>query len=78
MRVEYAEVKVASKNKYAEAQSMMEDALKKFSEAEEKMRAAESLEVEASRYHRSAERKLHEVEEREDDLRKRILSSNSE
>lgn len=78
MRAEYAEVKVASDSKFAEARSMVEDALKKLTEAEEKKRAAESLEAEASRYHRTAERKLHEVEQREDDLRRRIMSSKSE
>lgn len=78
MRAEYAEVKVAADSKFAEARNMVEDALKKLTEAEEKKRAAESLEAEATRYHRTAERKLHEVEEREDDLRRRILSSKSE
>lgn len=78
MRAEYAEVKVASDSKFAEARNMVEDALKKLTEAEEKKRAAESLEAEATRYHRTAERKLHEVEEREDDLRRRIVSSKAE
>lgn len=78
MRAEYAEVKVAADCKFAEARDMVEDALKKLTEAEEKMRSAESLEAEATRYHRTAERKLHEVEEREDDLRRRIMSSKSE
>ncbi|KAL0332373.1 UNVERIFIED_CONTAM: protein CROWDED NUCLEI 4 [Sesamum calycinum] len=78
MRTEYAEVKVAAESKFAEARSMMEDALRKLTEAEDKMRAAKSLEAEASRYHRTAERKLHEVEEREDALRRRIISSKSD
>lgn len=78
MRAEYAEVKVAADSKFAEARKMVEDALKKMTEAEEKMHRAESLEAEAARYHRTAERKLHEVEEREDDLRRRIMSSKSE
>lgn len=78
MRAEYAEVKVAAESKFTEARSMVEDALRKLTEAEDKMRAAESLEAEASRYHRTAERKLHEVEEREDDLRRRIMASKSE
>ncbi|KAL8472840.1 hypothetical protein ACS0TY_029892 [Phlomoides rotata] len=75
MRAEYAEVKVAADSKFVEARKMVDDALKKLTEAEEKMRRAESLEAEATRYHRTAERKLHEVEEREDDLRRRITSS---
>lgn len=78
MRAEYAEVKVTADIKFSEARNMVEDSLKKLTEAEEKMRAAESLEAEATRYHRTAERKLHEVEDREDDLRRRILSSKSE
>ena len=56
----------------------MEDALKKLSEADAKKHAAESLEAEASRYHSAAERKLHEVEAREDDLRRRATSFKTE
>ncbi|CAA0817222.1 Protein CROWDED NUCLEI 4 [Striga hermonthica] len=78
MRAEYAEVKVASETKFAEARSMVDDAIEKLTAADEKSRAAELLEAEAKRYHRTAERKLHEVEEREDDLRRRILSSKSD
>ncbi|GER28196.1 nuclear matrix constituent protein 2 [Striga asiatica] len=78
MRAEYAEVKVASETKFAEARSMVDDAIEKLTAADEKSRAAEFLEAEAKRYHRTAERKLHEVEEREDDLRRRILSSKSD
>lgn len=57
---------------------MIEDAQKKSAEAEAKLRVAESLEAEASRYHRTAERKLREVEDREDDLRRRMISFKSE
>ncbi|XP_075501393.1 uncharacterized protein LOC142539671 [Primulina tabacum] len=78
MRVEYAEVKVSAESKYAEAQNMVEDGNNKLLEADEKRRAAELLELEASRYHRMAERKLHEVEEREDDLRRRMTTLKSE
>ncbi|KAL6573080.1 hypothetical protein OROHE_002556 [Orobanche hederae] len=78
MRAEYAEVKIAAETKFSEARRMVDDALKKLTDSEEKMRAAESLEAEASRYHRTAERKLHEVEEREDDLRRRIMSLKSD
>lgn len=78
MRAELAEAKVAAETKLAEARNMMENAQKKFMEAEEKLHAAESLEAEASRFHRNAERRLREVEDREDDLRRRIMSFKSE
>ncbi|KAL8117838.1 uncharacterized protein LOC141723420 isoform X2 [Apium graveolens] len=78
LRAEYAETKVSADSKLAEARSMMEDALKKLSEADAKMLAAESLEAEAGRFHRAAERKLHEVEAREDDLRRRAASFKTE
>lgn len=78
MRAECAEAKVASDNKLAEAQSMMENAQKKYAEAEGKLHKAESLEAEASLYHRTAERKLREVESREDDLRRQTLLFKSE
>ncbi|XP_073139818.1 uncharacterized protein [Henckelia pumila] len=78
MRAEYAEVKVAAESKYAEAQNMVEDANNKLSEADEKRRSAEFLELEANRYHQIAERKLHEVQEREDDLRRRMTALKSE
>ncbi|XP_052196996.1 protein CROWDED NUCLEI 4 isoform X1 [Diospyros lotus] len=78
MRAECAEAKVAADSKLSEARNMVEDAQKKFSDAEEKLRAAESLEVEANRYRRAAERKLHEVEAREDDLRRRMISFKAE
>ncbi|XP_073041157.1 uncharacterized protein [Primulina eburnea] len=78
MRAEYAEVKVSSESKYAEAQNMVEDGNNKLLEADEKRRAAELLELEASHYHRMAERKLHEIEEREDDLRRRMTTLKSE
>ncbi|XP_057491664.1 protein CROWDED NUCLEI 4-like [Actinidia eriantha] len=74
MRAECAETKVAADSKLCEGRSMVENAEKKFAEAEAKLHAAKSLEAEASRYHRTAERKLHEVEAREDDLRRRISS----
>ena len=78
MRAECAETKVAADSKLCEGRSMVENAEKKFAEAEAKLHAAESLEAEASRYHRTAERKLHEVEAREDDLRRRISSFKTE
>ncbi|GFY86675.1 branched-chain amino acid aminotransferase 5 [Actinidia rufa] len=74
MRAECAETKVAADCKLCEGRSMVENAEKKFAEAEAKLHAAKSLEAEASRYHRTAERKLHEVEAREDDIRRRISS----
>ena len=39
---------------------------------------AESLQAEAKRYHNVAERKLHDVEAREDNLRRQIISFKSE
>lgn len=57
---------------------MIEDAQRKYVEAEAKLHAAESLQAEANRFHRAAERKLKEVEMREDDLSKRIVSFKSE
>ncbi|XP_062005257.1 protein CROWDED NUCLEI 4 [Rosa rugosa] len=74
MRAESAETKVAAECKLAEARNILEDAQKKFTEAEGKLLLAESLQAEASRYHRVAERKMVEVEAREDDLRRNILS----
>ncbi|KAF2295644.1 hypothetical protein GH714_033398 [Hevea brasiliensis] len=71
MRAESAETKVAADCKLADARSMVEDAQKKYMDAEAKMRAAEALQAEASQYRRAAERKLQEVEAREDDLGRR-------
>ncbi|KAK9135258.1 hypothetical protein Syun_014588 [Stephania yunnanensis] len=78
IRAEYAESKVAADSKMAEARNMLEDAQKKFSDAEIKMRSVVSLQEDANRYHRAAERKLHEVEEREDDVRRRLTIFKSE
>ncbi|KAK9109799.1 hypothetical protein Sjap_017859 [Stephania japonica] len=78
IRAEYAESKVAADSKMAEARNMLEDAQKKFSEAEIKMCSVESLQEDANRYRRAAERKLQEVEEREDDVRRRLTTFKSE
>ncbi|KAF7809963.1 protein CROWDED NUCLEI 4 [Senna tora] len=78
MRAECAETKVAADSKFAEAQRLIDEAQKKFTEAEAKVRAAESLQAEANRYNNIAERKLRDVEAREDDLRRRTLSFKSE
>jgi DNA repair exonuclease SbcCD ATPase subunit len=78
MRTESAEIKVSADSKLAEGRRMVEDAQKKFTEAEAKLHSAESLQAEATRYQRTAERKLQEVEAREDDLRKHIISFKSE
>ena len=78
MRAESAETKVAAESKLVEARNMLEDAQKKFTEAEGKLLLAESLQAEASRYHHVAERKMVEVEAREDDLRRNILSFKTE
>ncbi|CAH9111329.1 unnamed protein product [Cuscuta europaea] len=74
MRTEYAEAKVAAETQLAEARRLMEDAQKKYTEAESKMCMAESLETEARRFRSTAQRKLNEVEAREDDLRRQILA----
>ncbi|KAJ9177413.1 hypothetical protein P3X46_012635 [Hevea brasiliensis] len=63
MRAESAETKFAAECKLADARSMVEDAQKKYMDSEAKLLAAE-----ASQYRRAAERKLQEVEAREDDL----------
>ncbi|XVE82980.1 hypothetical protein DITRI_Ditri16bG0049500 [Diplodiscus trichospermus] len=73
MRAESAETKVAADSKLAEAYIMIEDAQKKFAEAEVKIHDAKSLETEASLFQRTAERKLQEVEAREDDLGRRVV-----
>ncbi|KAK8978818.1 hypothetical protein V6N11_048090 [Hibiscus sabdariffa] len=73
MRAESAETKVAAESRLAEARIMMEDAQKKFEEAEVKLHASKSLKTEASLFQRTAERKLREVEAREEDLSRRIV-----
>ncbi|XWS45087.1 hypothetical protein CRYUN_Cryun15aG0106600 [Craigia yunnanensis] len=73
MRAEYAETKVGAESRLAEAGIMIDDAQKKFAEAEAKFHAAKSLQTEASLFQRTAERKLQEVEAREDDLSRRIV-----
>ena len=73
MRAESAETKVAAESRLAEAGIMIEDAQKKFAEAETKFHAAKSLQAEATLFQRTAERKLQEVEAREDDLSRRIV-----
>ncbi|KAH1082511.1 hypothetical protein J1N35_022272 [Gossypium stocksii] len=73
MRAESAETKVAAESRLAEARIMIEDAQKKFAESEVKFHAAKSLQTEASLFQRTAERKLQEVEAREEDLSRRIV-----
>ncbi|XWS41723.1 hypothetical protein CRYUN_Cryun17cG0107300 [Craigia yunnanensis] len=73
MRVESAETKVAAESRLAEAHIMIEDAQKKFTEAEAKFHSAKSLQSESKLFQRTAERKLQEVEAREDDLGRRIV-----
>lgn len=72
IRAESAETKVAADCKLADACSMVEDAQKRYTDTEAKLHAAEALQAEASQHHRAAERKLQEVEAREDDLVRRI------
>lgn len=78
MRTECAETKVAAESKFAEARQLIDEAQKKFTEAAGKLCAAESLQAEANRYNSVAERKLHDVEAHEDNLRRQIISFKSE
>ncbi|ONK74554.1 uncharacterized protein A4U43_C03F7600 [Asparagus officinalis] len=78
MRAESAETKLAYETKLVEAREMMETAQKKLEEAESKLHSAESLHAEASRSHNTALRNLQDVEAREDDLRRRLMSFQSE
>ncbi|KAK4798112.1 hypothetical protein SAY86_030438 [Trapa natans] len=78
MRAETAEAKIYAQGKLIEARKIMEDAYDKLAEAESKLRAAESLETDSSRHRQCADRKLQEVEYREDDLNRRITSFSSE
>lgn len=78
MRTECAETKVAADSKFTEAHQLIEEAHKKFTEAETKVCAAESLQADANRYNSVAERKLRDVEAREDNLRRQIISFKSE
>ncbi|GMI67999.1 CROWDED NUCLEI 4, LITTLE NUCLEI4 [Hibiscus trionum] len=73
MRAESAETKVAAESRLAEGRIMIEDAEKKFAEAEAKFHAAKSLHAEAILIQRDAKRKLQEVEAHEDDLSRRIV-----
>ncbi|XVF17464.1 hypothetical protein REPUB_Repub10bG0124400 [Reevesia pubescens] len=78
MRAESAETKVAAQSRLAEARIMIEDAQKKFAQAESKFNAAKCLETEASLFQRSAERKLQDIDAREEDLSRRIVLFKSE
>nr|CAD1828184.1 unnamed protein product [Ananas comosus var. bracteatus] len=74
MRAELAETKVTYESKLAEANQMMEDAQRKSEEAETKLIAARSLETDSIRTRDSALRSLQDVEAREDELRRRLVS----
>ncbi|GAU48020.1 hypothetical protein TSUD_183390 [Trifolium subterraneum] len=78
MRTECAETKVAAESKLAEAHQLIDEAQKKFTEAEARVCAAESLRADANRYNSVAERKLRDVEAREDNLRRQIISFKSD
>ncbi|KAI5417861.1 protein CROWDED NUCLEI 4 [Lathyrus oleraceus] len=78
MRTECAETKVAAESKLAEAHQLIEEAQKKFTEAEAKVCTVESLQADATRYNNVAERKLRDVEAREDNLRRQIISFKSD
>lgn len=76
--VESAERKLAYESKIAEARALMEAAQEKFDEAEKKLLAAESLQAEANRTRNLALRTLEDVEAREDELRRRLVTFKSE
>lgn len=78
IRAESAETKLAYESKLAEAHEMMENAQKKYVEAESKLHSAESLHAEASRSRSTALRNLQDVEAREDELRRRLSFFQSE
>jgi hypothetical protein len=77
MRAETAELKVSYETKSAEALELMDIAQKKFDEAEERLLAAKSLEAESTRARNAALRSLRDMEEREDQLRRNRISSES-
>ncbi|XP_062206985.1 nuclear matrix constituent protein 1b-like [Phragmites australis] len=74
MRGETAEIKVSYEAKLAEALQMIETAQKKFDEAEEKLLTAKSLEAESIRTRNASLRSLHDIEDREDQLRRYRIS----
>ncbi|XP_020092264.1 protein CROWDED NUCLEI 4-like [Ananas comosus] len=78
VRAELAEIKVAYERKLAETHLITEVAQRKFEEAEKKLLAAKSLEADAKLTRDAALRSLHDVEAREDDLRRRLISFESE
>ncbi|XP_072986262.1 nuclear matrix constituent protein 1b-like isoform X1 [Typha latifolia] len=78
IRAESAETKIAYENKLAEAHHMMEAAQMKLDEAEEKLLAAKSLETDSVRTRDSALRSLQDIEAREDELRRRLSSFETE
>lgn len=70
MRGETAEIKVSYEAKLAESFQMMETAQKKFDEAEEKLLTAKSLEADCIRTRNTSLRRLQDIEDREDQLRR--------
>ncbi|KAK1300308.1 putative nuclear matrix constituent protein 1-like protein [Acorus calamus] len=78
MRTESAEVRVSSESKLSEAQKMIETAEERFVEVGKKKREVDSLQAEVSRLNSAADRKLKEVEAREDELRRQIMTFKSE
>ncbi|KAG8055285.1 hypothetical protein GUJ93_ZPchr0001g30319 [Zizania palustris] len=74
MRAETAEIKVSYETKLAEALQLMEAAHKKSDEAEEKLLLVKSLEAESIRTRNAALRSLHDIDDREDQLRRYNIS----
>lgn len=77
MRTECAETKVSAESKVSEAHQLIEEAQRKSTEAEAKLRAVESFHAEACGYSRFADRKLQDVEAHENELRRKIISFKS-
>ncbi|KAG8078075.1 hypothetical protein GUJ93_ZPchr0007g4479 [Zizania palustris] len=70
MRVETSEIKVSYETKLSEVLQLMEAAHKKSDEAEEKLLLVKSLEAESIRTRSAALRSLHDIDDREDQLRR--------
>ncbi|KAJ1414574.1 hypothetical protein SESBI_18824 [Sesbania bispinosa] len=78
MRTECAETKVSAESRFSEASQLIDEAQKKSTDAEAKLRAAESFQAEANPYNSVADRKLLYVEAQEDELSRQIISFKSE
>ncbi|XP_031478512.1 protein CROWDED NUCLEI 4-like [Nymphaea colorata] len=78
MQSDLAEIKTTTETKLAEARRLKENAQNLSLTAESRLHAAEALEAEASGHRSVAERTLQEIEAREDALRRKHMSFDSE